>query len=507
MKEGILIPSLNLSALEVLNFETGPPVANSSRKYDCVIIVEQKGEKRSVSLEEKMKEAASLLKAEGVLVVLTENRLGLKYWAGIAEPESGLLFESICGYPFQNPIGAPTRQELLALFSSLGFSSVEERFVFPDVENPDVVFSNRLYELNPGLSADLATSHKFSAGKVPRLHCFPELLVAENVSQAGLLPEFANAFLFIGSKDSDSSIFQKIVEDGKIGWFLSRQRKHPVETIFSDGGSEEVQVEKRRLSQEVPLQVLEGSHFKVSWASILSEQVRRGRKLRNLLAQYAYFEEWDRFVDEFSAFLKWSFAKWDLKGDLQGAAIDGILMNASVVRSQEYELFDLEWAMDRPVSKSWFILRNVFSLIRDVELYTDHSPFDNFAGIYFQFCKNLRVHPNLERDLDLEAELQSLVSLESSLERHRGWLSEFFSRPLPPLLYPRDPLKESEVRRELFELRKKHALLQERATELEIALMPFHQKIAKKASLLLKKNYPSIHSSIKSWVKGKQHPM
>src|SRR5437016_5935105 len=96
---------------------------------------------------------------------------------------------------------------------------------------------------------------------------------------------------------------------------------------------------------------------------------------------------------------------------LQGQALDAIVNNACRDASGTlcYRLFDLEWKLERPLERSWFLLRNLLCLVAFRRCFSRHCPFPSFSAIYCDLCGRAGVEPRLVDDLDLEIRLQRLV--------------------------------------------------------------------------------------------------
>ena len=126
------------------------------------------------------------LSPKGALYLAMENPLGLKYFAGRPEVESGRLFESIegakpgaCGY---------TRQQLIRAAEENGFSWT---FYYP---YPDHFFPERIYS-DDWLPREGEMNRNWQNFDADRVLVFDEEKAFNTVIRAGLFPEMCNAFL------------------------------------------------------------------------------------------------------------------------------------------------------------------------------------------------------------------------------------------------------------------------------------------------------------------------
>lgn len=140
-----------------------------------------------------------MLTADGVLIVAIENRLGLKYWTGASEDHSGLLFDSLEGYPAGGAARTFGRKELAELLRQAGFASQLWYYPVPDYKFPSQIFSDAILPMSDGPvpASDLPSP----SPDQPRMHLFSEPLAFRSVVENGLFPEFANSFLVVARRE------------------------------------------------------------------------------------------------------------------------------------------------------------------------------------------------------------------------------------------------------------------------------------------------------------------
>ena len=404
-----------------------------------------------------LRKASSLLRDGGVLVLAIENRLGIKYWSGAAEDHTGLMFDGVCGYPLRKSPRTFSRRELLGLLGDVGFSEVEEHLPFPDYKVPSSVITSRLATSVPDLTVDLACGERFENYGQPRVRAFPDLLALRGIAQAGLFSEFANSFLFVASRTGQSTIYRQLLrrqlEEGEVGWHYSRLRRVPTRTVFHiPRNSTGMRVEKRALRPADPdTHLFQGTTFGLRWRALESSEIRTGQRLRYRLCNAAYFNDWATVQSVVKTFIEWSFERWHVPGSdaLQGEAFDAILKNAAShtdnAGGHRFELFDLEWVLTSPFSRTWFVLRNLYTLTVDSEFSGAHAPFGSTEEWYGQLCRELGLAPQLDADVAREAEVHALVS-SRGLPPLPDDLRNFLRAPFGSRGFPRIPREELERR-------------------------------------------------------------
>ncbi len=429
---------------EVRNFES----FQTERRFDvvCLIGVLEYSElflKRAEGSSHLwlLKHCRQFLKPGGVLVVAIENALGLKYWSGAAEDHRATLFDGIVGYPDSPTPRTFSKKELTELLNRAGFGQVDRYYPFPDYKVPTTVVSEPLFEKAPDLAAELATVEPYRDYLgYPLIKYFPDSLAADNLSRAGLLADFSNSFLFVGS-ESNSPIRERLlraqIEREEFAWHYGQGRRDATATVFSVSSPGGVSISKRLQSSDETCKMysVEGVGD-LQWTSIPSEAAAKGVSLRLLFARHAYFQDWERFQSLWSDFLRWSLGR--------GPAVDAVFTNARW-SPEGFSLFDQEWNLKGPMRPSWFVLRNVFNLVREQVVFTKGAPFPSFAVFYHQTCSALRVTPDLEGDLQREAAMQAAVT-RGDKAHHYAQLKGLFHQALGPSVLPRVPAVESALR-------------------------------------------------------------
>ncbi len=450
---------------EVGNFQT----FQTDRRFDVVCLVgvleyselflKGTGESPHLWL---LKRCRQFLKPGGVLLVAIENALGLKYWSGAAEDHRATLFDSVVGYPDTATPRTFSRKELRGLLTDAGFGHVDGYYPFPDYKVPTTVVAEALFEKSPQLAAELAVVEPYRdyLGH-PLIKYFSDTLATENLARSGLLAEFSNSFLFAASEEFSPirrKLMARSVKDGELAWHYGQGRRDATQTIFfQDQRSEALLVHKTGLYSPHADKTYPGLGLgTLRWNALGPEPLLQGRSVRAILARHMYFHEWNAFSAVLEGFLRWSIKRWATgkPAELEGRALDGIFVNARLPEGTAYvpgqpvagfELFDQEWALDEPIPASWFILRNVFNLVREDALLNASAPFSSLKEFYNRLCVALGVRPDLAGDLSREARLQAITS-RGSQQHHLTQLQGLFDRRFGESLLPRVPAREAALR-------------------------------------------------------------
>lgn len=138
--------------------------------------------------------AASLLRADGTLILAEENRLGLRYFAGAPEQSTGRPYEGIMGYPSADHAATFSRSELAELLQAAGFRQMDWFYPHPDACLPVQVSSDAALPQKENLFAGLVSYDQ------DRALCFDERAVLQSLAGREEYRYLANAFLIFCRK-------------------------------------------------------------------------------------------------------------------------------------------------------------------------------------------------------------------------------------------------------------------------------------------------------------------
>lgn len=443
------------------------------------------------------------LNEDGVLITLQNNPLSLNSFLGAPEEKSRKIGESICGYALDSN-APPTPYILKEKCEKAGFSLIDAFYVFPHLESPSSVLSEKLVELLPELASDIATAKSFVNEANAYFRFYPEILALPTIAKEGRLKEFASSYLWVCSRGPSPTrlkLTKAYSQYNQVAWHYSNKRKIPSKTVFVMTPSGHLEVQKSALH---PTSVEEcefkSESFKVLWKALPTAAVSKGKKLRYIWANLSYYARSESSYRLLKEFISWSFNHWELPSEntnINGQALDAVVINASENEPnhvqfsvpRNFELFDLEWKLESPMPKSWFIFRNIFSLKNDFELFTATPSYRSLKELYETLCKDLFVTPAFEEDVQREAEFQSLVTLDSDREKYRDVIKQQCLTPFKENYFPRNADRE-------YRLRNKMVQLELEKKELQATLNRPLYRIVGQLELFLKK-YPIIKKILK----------
>lgn len=135
-----------------------------------------------------LENAIEKLKPEGILLLAVNNRLGLKYFSGAAETDTGRYFEGIRGYSGSDRVASYCRSELCRLLEKTGCENYRFYYPYPDHRFPTEIFTDEsIYEMGYGKFYFNVENNRF--------HFFDEPTVNKVLREERLAANFANSFL------------------------------------------------------------------------------------------------------------------------------------------------------------------------------------------------------------------------------------------------------------------------------------------------------------------------
>lgn len=319
-----------------------------------------------------LRTTSRFLTATGRLVVAIENKLGLKYFNGLAEDHLGIPFAGIQGLYGERTASTFGRRELELKIKAAGLPHFKFYYPFPDYKLPRVIFSERALSEEGFDSADLL------AKCVPRDYChgslrvFDDALVNNEVAKNGLLADLSNSFLVVASR------FPFPPENDELAttFAASRARQFATQTRFVHSGNG-IQVIKDALDSGVTREVT----LKDGWILknlLESSKYVSGRLLywRLLVARARYgghtesvdaLRPWFQFI--LNQVIDSNGHNWKSISDMfvPGRALDLTPFNL-IDGDQGIVAIDNEWAVDRDIPLAWVVTR---SLLHALSHWTD----------------------------------------------------------------------------------------------------------------------------------------
>ncbi len=372
-----------------------------------------------------IEKARSLLKDDGVLVLAIENQLGLKYWNGASEDHTGGLFDGVVGYRSGPSPRTFSLGVLKGFFKEAGFEHFEDYFPFPDYKIPNVILSGRVIDEFPLFSAQLSTAQESEDYSKERLELFSEPLTAVEISKAGLLKEMSNSFLIVSSSSLASTVLARLLKksrEARAGaWYYNFKRQEGIVTEFGFNQKHEFESRKSVLQADAAVAapketIYQFEDFSVKHRGQITEHVIEGEKLSTKLERAIYFGEWSQFKADFVDFVRWSIARWHIEGSkndqLNGEALDAIVLNVVMTRERRYHLFDLEWSWGASISIHWFIVRNLWACFSQFGRSRFLFPWADLAALYRLICAELSLESpdeSLRKAIRDEACFQTLI--------------------------------------------------------------------------------------------------
>jgi 2-polyprenyl-3-methyl-5-hydroxy-6-metoxy-1,4-benzoquinol methylase len=392
------------------------------------------------AVDELLVRARQYLKPDGILLLAIENKLGLKYFAGMPEDHvnHGMYgVESL--YRNNEPITFG-RLELERQLAIAGFTQTAFSYPFPDYKLPQsVVMSAAMSEKQDEFNAAAFAAE--SAWLDPQL-TLPSLFSLElawnSVGRNGLVGELANSFLVVASPST-----QVVLEEpGVLAWHFSTSRKlqYCKSARFKRVGSQ-IRVERAPLQQSGSVA---DSDSRVEYSPD-DEDYLTGEPYRTGFARILARPLWgiEEVAEYFRVYVKYLVERYEVDASegepigfdhkLRGDSLDVLPQNLLVV-GEGFKSIDHEWRSREPVAVGFVTFRALLYLLNAITRCGIPNDFalarrGEFANQLFTALYGASSVAQLESFWSMEWTLQDSVAGLSVVPPYSSWADA----PLPVL--------------------------------------------------------------------------
>ena len=166
------------------------------RKFDYIVLLDVLGYFKEESLSWEI--VNSVIKSDGIMLVIANNRFGIKYFCGEYDKNTQMPFNGINNYPFQHGRRDYDRQGLIDLLTEKGFVFWKFYYPIPDYRLLQVVYTD-----------DVLPKEDFMERVI---FCFEhsEALVADerelykDIIKNRVFPFFSNSFIIECAKNKEN---------------------------------------------------------------------------------------------------------------------------------------------------------------------------------------------------------------------------------------------------------------------------------------------------------------
>ncbi len=186
--------------------------AQLAKDYDVIVFIGVplvKGNAEAV-----LRKLRGHLKPQGMLILATENKFGLKYWAGNKEVHTHRYFAGLENAGIQLYSGKALRE----LLAQTGFEQQEFYYPYPDYRFTQDLFSDRHLPKKGELTYNIANYED------DRILVFDEQKVYDSIIEEGQFPFFSNSYLCLAGGEA---VRQEV---DYVRYAADRSREHAVRT-------------------------------------------------------------------------------------------------------------------------------------------------------------------------------------------------------------------------------------------------------------------------------------
>lgn len=288
------------------------------------------------------------LTEEGLLLIAASNRFGLKYQMGALDGVYSRPYIGVNGYPENPPIRNYNHKEWSNLLKSAGFEYFQFAYPFPDHLLTRVVLHDAFVRSDPYAHSLLYHTKSRDYFNPQWRPDDDEFLRWETLHGSGYLPDFANSFLIIASKNRNA--IQRAMPYDFVHFSNPlRQNRYAVLTYKRRG---ELEVRKKNITK---LQrVFEENRID---QTLDANDYLHGPLLCSIWLHALMDPEPDKAfegcLNQYRDFLI-TFLINDAK---HNKALDLLPFNIIIDSNGEFKTFDLEWQLPENVSPDFILFR------------------------------------------------------------------------------------------------------------------------------------------------------
>ena len=196
------IRNQNRDGIEIYTGAYGEIAPHLEKKYDWIFLVGAFETAGSIMPgvnphRDLLKSAKELLAPGGRMVVTSQNRLGLRYFAGCREDYTGEYFSGVEGYTEDSPGKTFSRPELEKTIRAAGLTYMKFYYPYPDYRLPMTIYSD---EHLPKVGELWDNLRNFDQ---ERYLMFDEAKAFDQIIEDGLFSVFSNSFLVVVQKEAE----------------------------------------------------------------------------------------------------------------------------------------------------------------------------------------------------------------------------------------------------------------------------------------------------------------
>ena len=357
------------------------------------------------SCKDMLKKVFNLLNKNGLLIIAIENRLGLKYFHGVADMYDNNSFLTL------------GREELLNVLNTSGFENVEFLYPFPDYKLTQLLIRKEALDNERISLGDIISSYPARDYSGFNVRFFEEKRTWPIFEKNKLLPDFSNSFLIFAWRENGN--LSHYTTDWLIRTFSSqRKRKYLTFNNFYEK-NKSVYVNKRRLYPETinsPLILLEEYEEEYILGKINNYCLFNQKNNKKQLVYINYIKEWLNYV---LILLEMDISDINEKTMICGKYYD-LILNNIIKTDNGLKHFDLEWKVKQDIPLYFLIFRCIYhDMFRNYIWYKKTKFLNNtniisvINEIYKELNFSIKTETILETYIPLEVQIQSEINIKS----------------------------------------------------------------------------------------------
>lgn len=364
--------------IHVGNFQDVEPDLPCDYDFICLIGVFEYGQAyidSDTPYEDFLRIIEKHRKKGGHIAIAIENKLGLKYWAGCKEDHLGTWFEGLEDYPKGGVVRTFTKDGLLKIAKTCGFSDISMYYPYPDYKFMTTLYSDERLPRPGELSLNMRNFDR------ERLQLFDEKSVFDMLIKEEQFPLFSNSYMMILGEEPTVK-YVKYSND--------RADEFKIKTLVTChnvNGERQKQIEKHSLSNGSNGHIqniydaygklserFAGSKLHINRCALPQEKADEetacavleyleGKTLEELLDECLERNDMNRFHALFDEYLE----AVSYHEEMQVTDYDLIFANILVTENGRWHVIDYEWTFEKQVDAKEIAFRAIYCYLLESE--------------------------------------------------------------------------------------------------------------------------------------------
>lgn len=338
-------------------------------------------ENNQYSRQQAFEEIKKMLLPMGTMVIIDDNKLGIKYFNGAKQSDEEPYFTQIETSSYSNKQSLLTKKQYSKLLNNIGFGELEFYYPYPDYKYTDSIFSDKCMPSTNDMIYDKYNWERYG------FNLFKDSNILKTMINEQLYDEFCNSFIIFASNGNKENkpIYIKYSNDRALNFciktemILNDEKKYVKKTALNYMAKKHLNNmfktydESLENNNDFELCKISRGENSLYYEYIEGNTVSSIIERTDKISQY---EEIENIFDRLNNIITNEKRKWNetekffkvfgnicFENEMFECCfnnIDMILPNVIEDANGKWSIIDYEWKFDFPVPASYVLWRSIF---------------------------------------------------------------------------------------------------------------------------------------------------